>query len=73
MNAAASVVIIARLFGLLAFLALVGAWTTQIRGGMLMGMSQEHLFNDAIALALLSIASFIDAFWHARSSGARGS
>lgn len=32
-----------------------------------MGMSQQHLFNDAIALALLGMGMFVDAFWHARS------
>lgn len=50
----------------LAFLALIGAWISQLRDGALFGMSQQHLFNDATALALLGIALFVDAFWHAR-------
>ena len=50
----------------LAFLALVGAWITQLTGEALFGMSQQHLFNDALALAVLGIAVFLDAFWHAR-------
>lgn len=50
----------------LAFFALVGAWITQLTGGTLLTMSQQHLFNDAIALALLGIGMFLDAIWHAR-------
>lgn len=49
----------------LAFLALVAAWVTQLPGSTLLGMSQQHLFNDATVLALLGIAIFVDAFWHA--------
>ena len=48
----------------LAFIALLGAWWTQISGGTLAGMSQQHLFNDAIVLALLGIGSFIDSKIH---------
>jgi len=51
----------------LAFLALLGAWLTQLTGGQLLGFSQQHLFNDAIALALIGIGCFADAFWHARN------
>lgn len=58
---------LARLLIVLAFLALLGAWVTQLTGSTLMGMDQQHLFNDAIVLALLGIALFIDAFWHARN------
>lgn len=50
----------------LAFFALLGAWFTQLTGGTLLGMTQQHLFNDAIVLALLGIGSFLDALWHAR-------
>jgi len=60
-------VYIGRLLIALAFLALLGAWITQLTGGTLLGMSQQHLFSDAIALALLGIAVFLDAFWHARN------
>lgn len=46
-------VYLGRLFFALAFLALLGAWLTQLTGRTLMGMGQQHLFNDAIVLALL--------------------
>lgn len=59
-------VFLARLAVLLAILALVGAWISQLRQGVLLGMSQQHLFNDAIALGVVGIALFADAFWHER-------
>jgi hypothetical protein len=55
-----------RLLLLLAFLALFRVWTTQLTGGTLLGMTQQHLFNDAMALALLGIGMFLDALWHER-------
>ena len=63
---AAAMVVIGRLFLTLSFLALLGAWLTEVTGGEVAGMSQQHLFNDAMVLALLGIASMLDAFWHAR-------
>ena len=51
---------------MLSLLALLGAWTTQLTGTALFGLRQEHIFNDAIVLALLGLAFFVDAFWHAR-------
>ena len=51
----------------LALLALLGAWLTQLTGAPLLGMSQQHLFNDAMTLALLGIGMFLDALWHGRS------
>ena len=59
-------VYLGRGFIALGILALLGAWITQLTERPLHGMSQEHLFNDAIALPLLGIAFFVDAFWHAR-------
>lgn len=59
-------VYIGRVFFALALLALIGAWITQTNDGRFLGMSQQHLFNDAMVLALLGIGSFLDAFWHAR-------
>lgn len=59
-----------RIFFVLAFLALLGAWLTQLTGGSggtLFGMSQQHLFNDAVVLSLLGIGMFLDAFWHSRN------
>ena len=56
-----------RVLLLLELLALFGAWITQLTGATLLGMAQQHLFNDAIALALLAIGMFLDAFWHDRN------
>jgi len=53
-----------RILLFLAVLALLGAWLTQLMGPTLLGMAQQHLFNDAMALALLGIGMFLDAFWH---------
>lgn len=65
-RAAARAVAVARVFILLAFLALIGAWIAEVRDGTVLGMSQEHLFGDATVLSLLGIALFADAYWHAR-------
>lgn len=59
-------VYLGRLLFALAFLALLGAWYTQLTGGPLLGMSQQHLFADAIVLSLIGIGMFVDAFWHSR-------
>ena len=66
-TAARWAVYVARLFLTLAFIALVGAWITPLTGGRLFGFSQQHLYNDAIVLALLGIGMFLDALWHARN------
>jgi hypothetical protein len=58
---------VGRVFGALAFLALLGAWLSQAIGGSVMGMSQQHLFNDAIALALLGILCLVDALLHQKN------
>lgn len=55
-----------RLCGLLALLALVGAWVTQLTGGPVFGMSQQHFFNDAIVFALFSIAGLLDGLLHSK-------
>ena len=59
-------VYLGRFCGLLAFLSLVGAWITQLTGAPLFGMSQQHLFNDAIVLSLFSIAGLLDALAHSK-------
>ena len=59
-------VYIGRIFFTLALLALIGAWITELNNDRIFGMTQQHLFNDAMVLALLGIGSFLDAFWHAR-------
>ena len=56
-----------RIFFALAFLALMGAWFTQLTGGTLLGMNQQHLFNDAIVLSLFGVGMFLDALWHSRN------
>ena len=60
--------IVARVLFLLALLTLIGAWTTQLTGGTLLGMNQQHLFNDTFAFALLGIGSFLDALWHSKGN-----
>lgn len=60
-------VYLGRLFLALAFLALLDAWLTQLTNVTILGISQQHLFNDAIALSLLGIGMVIDAFWHSRN------
>lgn len=60
-------VYLGRVFFVLAFLALLGAWLTQLTGGTLLGMSQQHLFNEAIVLSLFGIGMFLDALWHSRT------
>lgn len=58
---------IGRIFWTLAFVALVGAWLTQLTGRPLFGMTQAHLFSDATVFALLGIGMSLDALWHART------
>ncbi len=60
-------VYLGRIFFILATLALLGAWLTQLTGGTLLGMSQQHLFNDAVVLSLFGIGMFLDALWHSRN------
>lgn len=55
-----------RVFLALALVALVGAWTTQVTKEPLLGMSQLHLFLDAVVLGVLGIAFLIDAVLHDR-------
>ncbi len=55
-----------RLLLTLAFIALASAWLSEFRGGSVFGLTQQHLFFDAIALGVLSIAVLIDAMFHAK-------
>lgn len=48
------------------FLALLGAWYTQLTGTMILGLSQSHLFSDATVLSLLGIGALIDAKLHSQ-------
>ena len=58
---------VGRLCGVLALLALIGAWITQLTGKPFAGMSQQHLFNDATVLSLFCIAGLVDALVHAKN------
>lgn len=55
---------IARVIGILGALALIGAWVTEGRG-IILGFSQQHLYNDAIVLTLISISVLVCAllYW----------
>lgn len=46
------------------FVALIGAWITQVTGNTLFGLSQTHLFADATILSLLGIGMLIDGRLH---------
>ncbi len=61
------IVNLGRIFFALAVLSLLGAWLTQLTGGTLLGMNQQHFFNDAIVLSLFGIGMFLDAVWHSRN------
>lgn len=49
----------------LGVLSLIGAWIAG-QTGSLFGMSQTHLFNDAIVFSLLGIGTLIDAQLHSK-------
>ncbi len=67
MNKAEMAIYVGRFFGVLALLALIGAWITQLTGRLLLGMSQQHLFNDATVLSLFCIAGLVDALVHGKN------
>ena len=50
--------LISIIVGIVGALALFGAWSTGENGNFL-GLSQGHLFNDAIVLELIAIAASI--------------
>lgn len=57
----------ARFFLIVSFFALVAAWLAQITGGAILGLSQQHLFSDSMALSLIAIVLFLDAAAHAKN------
>lgn len=57
---------IGRIAGFLALIALVCAWMTEITNKSILGMDQQHLFFDSIALSLIGIGSMIDALLHSK-------
>ncbi|OYZ21760.1 MAG: hypothetical protein B7Y39_08635 [Bdellovibrio sp. 28-41-41] len=65
-QAAKIFVFIGRASIFVSFLSLIGAWITQVSGGYFLGMSQQHLFFDSIALSLLGIGFLADSFLHAK-------
>jgi hypothetical protein len=58
-------VIIARALLLLSVVFLLISWGVP-ENGVFLGMDQGHLFEDAGMFALLSIAVFADAYFHAK-------
>lgn len=60
---------IARACGALAVLALLGAWITQLTGGTILGMGQQHFFEDATVLTLFCIAGLLDGILHSKGIG----
>jgi len=54
---------IAIVLAILGGLALVGAWIAG-ESGTALGFSQEHLYNDAIVLTLLSISGILCAAFY---------
>ena len=54
--------------GILGVLALIGAWIATVNGSFL-GLSEGHLFNDAIALLLVSISFGIGTLIHHHEEG----
>lgn len=49
---------IARVTGIWGGLALLGAWLAG-ESGTVLGFSQQHLYNDAIVLTLISISALV--------------
>jgi len=53
----------AAIAGVLGVLSLISAWIAEI-GGTFLGLSQAHLYNDAMSLLLVSIAFGIGTLIH---------
>lgn len=70
-SSALTVVTLARVILAAAILALAGAWVTEIIDAPLFGLSQQHLFSDATALALIAIAFFVEAIIHTAEENER--
>ena len=56
-----------RVLLVLSLIALASAWVTEVRGGPVFGLSQQHLFYDAIALGVLGIGCLVDSMLHAKN------
>ena len=55
--------------GSIGVLALLGAWIA--RSGLFLGMSQQHLFNDAIVLILVAIWLNLSTLIHLKTENTR--
>ena len=55
-----------RVLSVFSLIAFVLTWITAFTGGNVLGRSEEHLFFDAIILALLSIICLIDGYLHSK-------
>lgn len=64
-------VYVGRLLLASAFLSLCSAWITELTDRPLLGMNQQHLFDDSMALSLLAIGMLLDGLLHAK--GPQGS
>ena len=51
----------------LSLLALIGAWVTQATQRPFLTLDQQHLFFDALTMAVLGIGSLVDSLLHAKS------
>lgn len=54
---------VAAVSGVVGFLALVGAWSAGA-SGTFVGFSQQHLYNDATGLLLVSVAAGLGTLIH---------
>lgn len=59
-------VFVGRVLVALGFVAVFAAWISEVRGGPVFGLTQQHLFFDAIALGVLGIACLVDSMLHAK-------
>ena len=59
-------IFIGRLSLTIAFLSLCFAWITQLTGRPFFGASQQHLFNDSMALSLIGIGSLLGGLLHSK-------
>ena len=50
----------------LGIISLIGAWIVT-QSGPILGLSETHLFNDAIVFSLLGIGFLIDAQLHSKN------
>ena len=60
---------VAFISGVVGILALIGAWIATFSGGSFLGLSEGHLFNDALTLLLVSISFGIGTLIHHHEEG----